>query len=122
MLNPFSSIKIIPFPFIRSKEQRRTSQKEVLKKAKVYNFGEQDQIDLISYSGLEESSNYLQMGDKFVRTLFISGFPFTANTGWLNMLINFNHNTNISYHIEQIDGHISIPKLNRNIKDINTTK
>ncbi len=31
-------------------------------------------------------SNHLQMGDKYVRTLFISGYPYVANTGWLNML------------------------------------
>ena len=37
--------------------------------------GEQDQIDLISYSGLEENTSYLRLGDKFIRTLFISGFP-----------------------------------------------
>ena len=52
-----------------------------------FNFGEQDQVDLISYSGLEENPNYLQMGDKFMRTLFISGYPYVASTGWLTLTI-----------------------------------
>ncbi len=103
-------------------KKRKPSKKEVVKKSLEFNFGEQDQVDFISYSGLEESSTYLQMGDKFVRTLFISGFPFTANTGWLNMLINFNHNIDISYHIEQIDAHIALPKLNRKITELESTK
>lgn len=87
-----------------------------------FNFGEQDQVDLISYSGLEESPNYLQMGNKFMRTLFISGYPYVASTGWLNMLINFNYNTDISYHIEQVEPASALPKLNRKITELESTK
>jgi len=87
-----------------------------------FNFGEQDQVDLISYSGLEETPNYLQMGDKFVRTLFISGYPYVASTGWLNMLVNFNANVDISYHIEQVEPVSAIPKLNRKITELESTK
>lgn len=104
------------------KRKRRTSKKEVLKKSLDFNFGEQDQVDLISYSGLEENPTYLQMEDKFIRTLFISGFPYTASTGWLNMLINFNHNIDISYHVEQIDPLLALPKLNRKITELESTK
>ena len=87
-----------------------------------FSFGEQDQVDLISYSGLEETPNYLQMGNKFVRTLFISGYPYVASTGWLNMLINFNYNTDISYHIEQVEPISALPKLNRKITELESTK
>ncbi|TSC90383.1 MAG: Uncharacterized protein G01um10145_55 [Microgenomates group bacterium Gr01-1014_5] len=103
-------------------KKKKPSKKEVVKKSLQFNFGEQDQLDLISYSGLEESSSYLQMGDKFVRTLFISGYPYVASTGWLNMLINFNHNVDISYHIEQIDPLMALPKLNRKITELESTK
>ncbi len=106
----------------RKKKQRRTSKKEVLKKAFEYNFGEQDQVDLLSYSGLEESTTYLQMGDKYVRVLSIVGYPYTASTGWLNMLVNFNHNIDISYHIEQVDPLMALPKLNRKITELESTK
>lgn len=84
--------------------------------------GEQDQIDLISYSGLEENTNYLRMGDKFIKTLFISGFPQNASTGWLNMLVNFNHNIDISYHIELVSSNYALPKLNRKITELESTK
>ena len=61
-------------------------------------YGEQDPMDIISYAGLEEQADYLEIDGIFVRTLFISGYPFVANSGWLNSLINFNHNIDISYH------------------------
>lgn len=105
----------------RSKK-RRSSRSEVLKRAYEFNFGEQDQVDLISYSGLKEESTYLQIGDTFTRTLFISGYPYVASTGWLNMLINFNHDIDISYHIEQVDPLLALPKLNRKITELESTK
>lgn len=106
----------------KNNKSRSMSQKDMLKKGLLYSFGTQDHIDLISYSGLEESSTYLQIGEKYVRTLFISGYPYVANTGWLNMLINFNHNIDISYHVEQVDPLSALPKLNRKITELESTK
>lgn len=108
-------IKQLPF-------KNRSSKKELLKKSFHYNFGEQDQVDLISYSGLAESTTYIQLGDTYIRTLFISGYPFVATTGWLNMLINFNHNVDISYHIEQVNPLLALPKLNRKITELESRK
>lgn len=102
--------------------KKRGSKKELLKKSFHYNFGEQDQIDLISYSGLAENTTYIQLGDTFIRTLFISGYPFVATTGWLSMLINFNHNIDISYHIEQVNPLLALPKLNRKITELESRK
>ena len=118
--------KKIPSPAnlvsILKRRKKKISRKELMKKSFDFNYGEQDQIDLISYSGLEENSSYLQVGDKFVRTLFISGYPYVATTGWLNMLINFNHNIDISYHIEQVDPLLALPKLKRKITELESTK
>lgn len=104
--------------YFELKNKKRSEQKQTLK----LNFGDQDQVDLISYSGLEEQSTYLVMEDKFVRTLFISGYPYTASTGWLSMLVNFNHNVDISYHIEQVNPTLALPKLNRKITELESTK
>ena len=126
MFNTLDKINEISAPYLeilkRGKRKKRISKKETLKKSFQFNFGEQDQIDLISYAGLEENTSYLQVDNKFVRTLFISGFPYVASTGWLNMLINFNHDIDISYHIEQVDPLYALPKLNRKITELESTK
>ena len=107
----------------RFRKFRKQLEKRRLEKRSIeFSFGEQDQLDLISYSGLMEESTYLQIGDTFVRTLFISGYPYVASVGWLNMLINFNHNLDISYHIEQVDPLSALPKLNRKITELESTK
>lgn len=85
-------------------------------------FGEQDQVDLFSYSGLEEQPSYLVIDDTYIRTLFISGYPFVASSGWLDSLINFNHDVDISYHISEVDALSALPKLNRKITELESTK
>ncbi|KKS93418.1 MAG: Type IV secretory pathway VirB4 component-like protein, partial [Candidatus Collierbacteria bacterium GW2011_GWC2_43_12] len=70
----------------------------------------------------KEESSYLQINDRFVRTMFVSGYPYVASTGWLNNLINFNHDIDISYHIEQVDPLTALPKLIRKITELESTK
>jgi conjugal transfer ATP-binding protein TraC len=102
--------------------QKRRKLKAMTNQAVKIAFGGQDQIDLISYAGLKEESSYLQINDRFVRTLFVSGYPYVASTGWLNNLINFNHDIDISYHIEQVDPLTALPKLIRKITELESTK
>jgi hypothetical protein len=87
MLNIGIPDKMNLVKLIRKNSAKRKSVKQQIQ----FYHGEQDQIDLISYSGLEENASYLRLGDKFIRTLFISGFPQNASTGWLSMLVNFNY-------------------------------
>ncbi len=87
-----------------------------------FQFGEQDQLDFITYSGLEEEKDYIILDGRYLKTIFVSGYPYTASSGWLNHLINFNHNVDISYHIEPIDATLALPKLNRKITELISTK
>jgi type IV secretory pathway VirB4 component len=85
-------------------------------------FGQQDPMDVITYAGMKERPNYLVIDGIFTRTLFISGYPFVASSGWLNSLINFNHNVDISYHVSQVDAVKALPKLHRKITELESTK
>lgn len=85
-------------------------------------FGEQDPMDIISYAGMEEQKDYLCIGDRFIRVLFISGYPYEAEQGWLNSLINFNRTADISFHIEQVDSNEALRKLQRKITELESAK
>jgi hypothetical protein len=87
-----------------------------------FDYGKQDATDIISYSGLEEQQDYLVVDGVYMRTLFISGYPFVASSGWLNSLITFNHNVDISYHISQVPATSALPKLHRKITELESTK
>jgi conjugal transfer ATP-binding protein TraC len=85
-------------------------------------YGEQDQLDMLSYAGLEEQVDYLCIDGVYIRTLFISGYPFVASSGWLDSLINFNHDADIAYHIHEVDALQALPKLHRKITELESTK
>ena len=104
------------------KWKRRQLKKRLTNQSIHIAYGQQDQLDLISYAGIKEEASFLQINDRYVRTLFISGYPYVASTGWLSMLINFNHNIDISYHIEQVDPLAALPKLIRKITELESTK
>lgn len=85
-------------------------------------FGEQDAVDILSYAGLEEDIDYLNIDGVYMRTLYISGYPFVANSGWMDSLINFNHDTDISYHVHEVSALSALPKLHRKITELESTK
>src|SRR5450830_366645 len=106
----------------RRRRRQKINKVEEQKKALSFHVGSQDQLDFITFSGLEEYPDYLIVDGRYVKTLFVSGFPYTASSGWLNHLINFNHNVDISYHIEPVEATMALPKLNRKITELTSTK
>lgn len=108
---------IVNEPLTKWKQRRAAKPKE-----HIFSYGEQDAMDIISYAGLEEQSSYICIDNIYIRTLFISGYPFVAASGWLNSLVNFNHNIDVSYHVHQVDALQALPKLHRKITELESTK
>jgi len=102
--------------------KKKRSDREKRRKELRLTFGEQDALDVLSYAGLEENADYLNIDGVFMRTLYINGYPFVANSGWLDSLINFNHDTDISYHIMEVSALHALPKLHRKITELESTK
>jgi conjugal transfer ATP-binding protein TraC len=99
-------------------------QKERAERPKRYSFeyGQQDPMDIISYAGMEESVDHVVVDGRYVRSITISGYPYIASSGWMNGLINFNHNVDISFHLASVEATIALPKLHRKITELESTK
>jgi conjugal transfer ATP-binding protein TraC len=110
MIQPLEKVK-------KWKNQRDERPKEF-----ALSFGEQDPMDIISYAGMEEQVDYLYVDGQFVRSMYISGYPFVASSGWLDSLVNFNHNADISHHMTPINAAQALPKLRRKITELESTK
>lgn len=95
-----------------------------IEKVKNINFelGEQNDIDLLSYGGLEEQPDHFIIDGQYMRVLYISGYPYIASSGWFDSLINFNHNIDISFHLSQVPSAEALPKLQRKITELESTK
>jgi conjugal transfer ATP-binding protein TraC len=85
-------------------------------------YGQQDPMDIISYSGMAEESDHLVLDGRFIRTIAITGYPYNATSGWLNGLITFNHDIDISFHLSSIDPTQALPHLNRKITELESTR
>ena len=103
---------------VKAYKAKRKHDKQIVE----FELGGQDYIDLISYAGLKENSDYMELDGKYLRTLFISGYPFVASIGWLANLINFNYNIDVSYHIEEVDALVALPKLTRKITELESRR
>ncbi len=44
--------------------------------------------DILAPSAINLSSNYIQIGDKYIRTFFIATFPRYLNTSWFSPIVN----------------------------------
>lgn len=107
-----------PIKQIKQWKQRRDERPKEFSFA----FGEQDYMDIISYGGMEEQPDYLIIDNQYVRTLFIAGYPHEASSGWIDALVNFPYNIDISYHVEGVDSQYALPKLRRRITQLEAAK
>ena len=108
-------------PIVAPARKRRQVRAEQKKELNVL-FGEQDAIDVLSYSGLEEDADYLRIDGEYVRMLFVSDYPFTAHSGWLDGVVNFNYDNDTTMHIYEVSAVSALPQLNRKITELESTK
>ena len=74
--------------------------------------------DFIAPSALQISSNYVQLGEKFVRTIFIVNYPRFLNINWLSTIINIPKTVDISMFIHPTDTGALLKKLRRKLTEI----
>lgn len=110
----------IPNPLTKLKEIQQ--ERDARPKQHTLSFGEQDPMDIISYAGMEERPDHLIIDGQFRRTIFLSGYPFTAEVGWLDSLTHLNHDIDVSYHVEQADSNEALKKLEKKITQLESMK
>ncbi len=59
--------------------------------------------DLLAPSAINVSSNYLQIGSRFARTLFVVTYPRYLNTNWFSPVINIDRPMDISIFVHPQD-------------------
>jgi type IV secretory pathway VirB4 component len=67
--------------------------------------------DILAPSAINLSANYIQIGDKFARTLFVITYPRYLNTNWFSPIINMDQPMDISIFIHPLDTGAILKKL-----------
>ena len=80
-----------------------------------------DVKDIIAPSALEVDFNYIKIGEKYFRTLFISGYPRFVGANWLAPVINFEHSLEISMFYYPVEARGVLYDLRRKIAEMEAT-
>lgn len=74
--------------------------------------------DIIAPESIEVDFNYLKIGETFISTLFVVGYPRFVNANWLSPLINFNHSLDVSMFVYPVEGKTIMDDLRRKITEM----
>lgn len=74
--------------------------------------------DIIAPPAIEVDFSFLKIGDNFVRTLFVAGYPRYVSANWLSPLINFNHSLDVSMFIYPVESKGTLDQLRRRIAEM----
>src|SRR3990167_9310055 len=74
--------------------------------------------NIIAPKELEIDFNHIKIGNKYFRTLFISGYPRFVYPGWLEQIINFDHSLDVSFFIYPVEGRSVLDDLRRKIAEM----
>jgi conjugal transfer ATP-binding protein TraC len=77
--------------------------------------------DIIAPSAIEIDFNHVKIGEKFFRTLFVSGYPRFVGANWLEPIINFDHTSTIAMFYYPMNARNVLDDLRRKIAEMEAT-
>ncbi len=90
-------------------------QKEVIEEEKSFRKGIISIRDLISPASFEVFPNYLKLGEKFVRTIFVITYPRYISVGWFAPIINLNSTFDVSMFFYPVKSAIILKQLKKKV-------
>ena len=74
--------------------------------------------NLIAPSALEVNSNFLKIGKKFCRTVFIFTYPRYLGTNWFSPVINLDQSMDISIFVHPVETTIALRNLRKKVAQV----
>jgi type IV secretory pathway VirB4 component len=107
----------------KTKKDNQTSktnyeEMDVLEKEDVYQEGLTRVLDFISPSALGVNSSYLQIGESYCRTIFVSAYPRVLPIGWMNRMVNVDLPLDISFFVHPVDTVKVLKNLRKKVAQI----
>jgi len=96
-------------------EQTVEISKELVEEEKALRRGVITIKDLIAPASLQRFPDYLRLGEKFVRTVFVINYPRYIGVGWFAPIINLNTTIDISMFFYPISSPIVLKQLKKKV-------
>ncbi len=78
------------------KKNKEETSRKLIEKEEAFRKGTLTVNDLIAPSAIQVTHDYLKLGNKFLRTVFMVGYPRYIGIGWFSPIINMNETFDIS--------------------------
>lgn len=108
----------LPMPFSKKKEQNGHSQTA---QSSMFAKGMLSMADILAPPAVEVDFNYIKIGGKFYRTLFVSGYPRFVSANWLFPIISFDHTLDIAMFCYPVESGDVLSDLKRKVAEMEAT-
>lgn len=71
--------------------------------------------DVVAPSSIQIEANFIRIGSRYAKTLFIYGYPRSLFTGWLSPIINMDEVIDISLNIEPVESRVVLDNLKKKV-------
>lgn len=71
--------------------------------------------DLIAPASMEVNSDFLRLGNKYVRTIFVVNYPRYINVGWFSPIINLNSTFDVAMFFYPIKSEVILKQLKNKV-------
>lgn len=104
----------------KKKEKKETLPQEVEKQKKeemsVFGKGKRTERELLAPSFIDRTDpKFLQVGNNFVKSFIIEGYPSQVYVEWLDALYNYEGDADVAFYVEPADDRIAIDELTKKI-------
>lgn len=104
-----------PQRILSEKEQKALAERATLEEERTYRRGVVSVRDLIAPAAYQIFPNYLLLGDTYVRTLFVTGYPRYVGIGWGAPVINYNGTIDIGMYFYPIKAEVILKQLKNKV-------
>ncbi len=98
----------------KTEQDVRLSQ-ELVAEEIAYRRGSVSILDLIAPSSMEINTDFMRLGDKYARTIFIVGYPRYISVGWFAPIINLNSTFDIAMFFYPVKSAIVLDQLKKKV-------
>lgn len=103
----------------RKEEIKETEEEKIkLEEEKRLRKGEYSIIDIIAPSALSVKPTYLELGTKFVRTIFVINYPRYISVGWFAPIINLNSRLDIAMYFYPVRSDVILKQLKKKVGNL----
>ena len=95
--------------------QQQAVEKEVLEAEKVYRRGSVSIRDVISPAAMKIDSDYVRLGAKYCRTMFVVTYPRYVTVGWFAPVINLSTTLDVAMYFYPVETYIILKQLKKKV-------